>query len=300
MGTTLIVTAPAKVNLHLAVGAVRDDGYHDVTTVLHALALHDTVTLTEGVQYAFACEPDFGLPADENLAARAARAMAARFGRTLDVAIAIEKRIPAGGGLGGASADAAAVLAGLATLWGIDIDAIELVKVARSLGADVPFFLGGGAALMTGRGDVLERRFPALDAPVVLVKPAEPVPTAAAYAAFDGLAALEASPDATNTAVSFALRSALDAGDVREVADALVNTMTPASVSLVPAIGDALALVSGASGVLGAEMAGSGSTVFGICADDETAMRVAALAGAAGYWSAATRLAAAGCTVHTV
>jgi 4-diphosphocytidyl-2-C-methyl-D-erythritol kinase len=153
---------------------------------------------------------------------------------------------------------------------------------------------------MTGRGDVLEQRFGALDAPVVLAKPAEPVPTAAAYAAFDRLAALAPSPDAPNTAVSFALRSALDAGDVREVADALANTMTPASVSLVPTIGDALALVSGASGVLGAEMAGSGSTVFGICTDDETAMRVAALASAGGYWAAATRLSPAGCSVHTV
>lgn len=300
MGSTLIVTAPAKVNLHLVVGAVRDDGYHDVTTVLHALALHDTVTLTGGVPFSFACEPDIGLRPEENLAARAARSMAARFGRDLDVAIAIEKRIPAGGGLGGASADAAAVLTGMAALWGIDAQAHELVEVARSLGADVPFFLGGGAALMTGRGDVLEHRFGALDAPVVLVKPEEPVPTAAAYAAFDRLASLDPSAGRLRTDVSFALRSALDAGDVREAAGALVNTMTPASVSLVPAIGDALALVSGAPGVLGAEMAGSGSTVFGICADDETATRVADLARVAGYWTAVTRLSAAGCTVSAV
>lgn len=295
MGSTLVITAPAKVNLYLEVGAPRDDGYHNVTTVLHALDLSDTVTITANVPFTFACDPDLAVPAEENLAVRAARAMARSQHRDLDVAITLVKKIPAGGGLGGASADAAAVIVGLARLWAINPEDAILTDVARALGADVPFFLTGGAALLTGRGDVLERRLPALDAPVVLVKPPVSISTAAAYAAFDRLLAGGAAPMPGTADIL----TAFDASDAALVAHSLANNMVPAAVSLVPRVTDLLTMVSEHPGVRGATMAGSGSTVFGVCESDAIARHVATAARASGLWAAATRFSARGCTIRT-
>lgn len=287
----LHITAPAKVNLFLSVGAVAPDGYHPVETVLHALELADTVTVAPATRFEFSCSHDLGLPHELNLAHRAAMAMGARFGCEPHVAIAVEKRIPAGSGLGGASADAAAVIAGLVTLWGLDPLDPGVAEVARSLGADVPFFLVGGAARFTGRGDVLEHVLPAIHAPVVLVRPAEPVPTAEAYAAFDRG---EPSPQPSPDAMDAALRS----GDATAVAGRLFNAMTPSSSGLVPAIGSALGLVRARKGVIAAEMSGSGSAVFGICDGYGSALECAAYAREAGLWAVATRFSPHGCVVR--
>jgi 4-diphosphocytidyl-2-C-methyl-D-erythritol kinase len=287
---TLVIRAPAKVNLHLAVGPTRPDGYHELVTVFQSLELSDVITLTSGSP-SFSCTPDLGLPPHENLAHRAALAMAERFGRPLGVSVRIEKSIPSGAGLGGASTDAAGVVCGLAEWWGIPRTDTAVVEVARSLGADVPFFLEGGAALYTGRGDVLERRLRSLDAPIVLVKPPLPVSTAAAYIAFDRRPVPMGPYPAP-------LLDALSAADVDGVAAALHNTMTHASIELVPQVGEALALVTAAPGVLGAAVAGSGSTVFGICADADATTALAGRARAAGYWSVATRSAVHGCVVE--
>lgn len=287
----LRVSAPAKVNLYLAVGPRGADGYHPVETVMHTLALADVVTIRPAEGLRFVCGADLGLSAEDNLACRAARAMEARFGRTCDAAITLEKHIPAGAGLGGASSDAAAVIAGLADLWGIPATEPMLSEVARTLGADVPFFLVGGAARLTGRGDVLVYRLPSLGAPVVVVRPAEPVPTPAAYRAFDGL------PPATPPDPS-ALEEAMRSGDVRAVAADLYNAMTPSSRALVGAIGDALAAIRSTDGVLGAEMSGSGSAVFGIFMGADEAARCAAAAVDRGFWAAATSLSPHGCIVE--
>jgi len=292
MGSAALrVSAPAKVNLYLSVGARRPDGYHDVTTVLQALELHDTVTLTPGRPFSFACTPDVGVSAEDNLAYRAARGMAERFGRALDVAIEVEKRIPSAAGLGGASADAAAVVRGLAVLWDLKSDDPGLVAVARALGSDVPFFLVGGAALYRGRGDVFVRQLPSIDADVVLVRPAESVATADAYAAFDSLPAAP-SPE---------LRALTDALRFREIelaGKSLHNNMTPASQGLVPAIGEILDLLSADAGVLGAAMAGSGSAVFGICTGPDVAARLATEARGSAFWATATRTTDHGCVLE--
>lgn len=286
----LRVLAPAKVNLHLAVGAVGPDGYHPVETVLQALALHDEIEISTGGP-SFLCEPDLGLPAAENLAWRAARAMADRFDQPLDLAVSVEKHIPSGAGLGGASADAAAVIVGLAAFWGIDRADVRLSVVGRSLGSDVPFFLEGGAAVFGGRGDVLTRRVRSLEAPIVVVKPPEAVPTALAYQAFDRVGHVT-SPGVKD------LVHALDAGDVQAVAGRLHNAMIASSAGLVPAITGALGLVGSAPGVVGATMAGSGSAVFGICEDERSAEACAAHARGLGYWSVATRTHPTGCEIE--
>lgn len=289
----LRISAPAKVNLHLAVGAVGADGYHPVTTVLQALALADEVTITPDVPFAFSCTPDFGLDPADNLAVRAARAMAAGYGRELAVRIDIAKHIPAGAGLGGASADAAAVILGLAEIWGVSRDDGGLAEVARALGADVPFFLEGGAALYTGRGDVLERRLTPLRAPVVLVKPAAAVPTPQAYDAFDRIPVVEAPGVAP-------LADALGRHDTQGTAALLFNAMTASSVSLVPEIADALGLIAEQPGVLGCAMAGSGSAVYGVFADDPGAAACADAARLAGFWACATATSDSGCFITYV
>lgn len=287
----LRIQAPAKVNLYLAVGPVGPDGYHLVDTVLHALMFGDELSVGPADRLTFSCVPDLGLADSDNLAYRAVLAMAERFDREPLVSVIVRKRVPACAGLGGASSDAAAVIAGLATLWGVSERREDLHAVARSLGADVPFFLEGGAARFTGRGDVFLRRLPALDVPVVLVRPAEPVATAEAYRAFDDVPHDDAPPIEP-------LERALGDRDAGRVAALLFNAMTPSSVRLVPSVGHALDLVRSYPGVMGAAMAGSGSAVFGICDGADSAEACAARAAEAGYWSAATRTCACGCSVE--
>ncbi len=284
----ITVTAPAKVNLFLGIGAVRPDGYHDVSTVVHALDFADTITLELAPTFSLTCTAELGIPAEENLALRAARAFSEAFEVPGGVAIALTKRIPSGAGLGGGSSDAAAVLAGLSELHGVDLADPRLVEIAQSLGADVPFFLLGGAALMTGRGDRIERILPAIVVPVVLVKPPAPVPTAAAYRAFYA--------DPVPAGDSSSVLDALQRADPLALGAALSNNMTGAALSLVPEVADALAWVNAVSGVLGAAVAGSGSAVFAVCADEQVARRIADEAAGRGLWGMATSTRSSGVT----
>jgi 4-diphosphocytidyl-2-C-methyl-D-erythritol kinase len=286
-----VVRAPAKVNLYLAVGALRADGYHDVDTVLQAVSLADEVVLERATDLSVTTEPELGLPAEENLAYRAAKTLGEATGRDPEVAIRIAKRIPAQAGLGGASTDAAAVLLGLAHRWRLGPDVLPLlIEVAATLGADVPFFLGTGTALLTGRGDVLSRSLPTPALHLAIVRPPVPVPTGAAYAAFDRApAANPPGPDA--------MVSACEAGDAASVAAALFNNMTVASTGLVPEVADALAFLQDAAGVLGTAMAGSGSAVFAVCDSDDAAEHVAAGASRRGLWGAAVTTVDTGVTV---
>lgn len=289
----LRVIAPAKVNLHLHVGALRPDGYHQVATVLHALEFSDVITISADGERSFGCTPDIRIPDTENLAYKAARLMAETFGRADDVSIALEKHIPSGAGLGGASADAAAVITGLAELWEIPRSSDEVVAVARSLGADVPFFLEGGAALFVGRGDLLEAHARPLDLAVTLVKPGDSVPTAEAYRRFDELRADRPVGEISHVA----LMRALDAGDADRAGRLLRNNMTSAAVTIVPAIAEALEYLKRRPGLLGASMTGSGSACFGFFEHDEDAACAAADAEAQGFWSCASRTRATGCEI---
>lgn len=282
MSREVCVVAPAKVNLYLGVGAALPSGYHAVTSVLHTLELADELTIAEAGSLSLSCVTDLGIPPEENLVWRAAVAMGEATGREPGLGIEIVKRIPHGAGLGGGSSDAAAAIAGIAHLWGEDPLDERFLEIARSLGADVPFFLYGGAALMGGRGDELVRLLPALDAPVLLVRPARPVSTAAAYRAFD--AAPSPAADESETV------EALVARDVDALARALANNMEAASVAVVPEVGEALAWVRTQHGVLGAAVAGSGSAVFALVTSSERTRALADEAAANGWWSVATSL----------
>ncbi|MDR3686281.1 MAG: 4-(cytidine 5'-diphospho)-2-C-methyl-D-erythritol kinase [Coriobacteriia bacterium] len=283
---SLTISAPAKVNLFLGVGSIRPDGYHSVQTVLHTLALADRVTLTPADELELSCDVDLGIPAESNLAYRAARAFSAAYGLDVLLDITLAKRIPAGAGLGGGSSDAAAVLAGLAHWAGLERDDLRLLDVAASLGADVPFLLQGGAALMDGRGDHLVRSLKPIEATVVVVRPPAAVPTADAYRAFDADPQLVGDMRPVTDSVRFR--------DPRALAAGLANNMIPAAEALVPAIGDALAFLRAETGVLGATMAGSGSAVFAICDSALDAERISRVAEQRGWWSAATALSAQG------
>jgi 4-diphosphocytidyl-2-C-methyl-D-erythritol kinase len=253
------------------------------------VALADTVTLTPADHLTVACTPDLAIRAQDNLAYRAAASFSTAYDVDVLLDIHVTKRIPSGAGLGGGSSDAAAVLVGLAHWAGLPLDERRLVLIARALGADVPFFLRGGAALMAGRGDEFVRSLPALTFPVALVKPPTPVGTADAYRAFD------AAPQAVGEVRGVA--DALRFRDVSALAASVANNMTPASASLVPQIAEARAWLLGEPGVLGAQMAGSGSAVFAICASDADCERIASAARDRGWWGAATRGSADGAVV---
>ena len=155
---TVTVRAPAKVNLQLGVGPLREDGYHELTTVFQAISLFDEVTVTRSDALTLVVDGDGAteVPVDRtNLAARAVVALAEATGNTPDVAIHVEKGIPVAGGCAGGSADAAAALVGCDVLWGLGLAREELLEIAAGLGSDVPFSLHGGTALGTGRGERL-------------------------------------------------------------------------------------------------------------------------------------------------
>ncbi len=287
----LRVHSPAKINLHLSVGSLLPDGYHELTSVFHALELSDELTVQDAPVLTLSCDVDLGVAPHENLAYRAAQAMGVRFERDPAVRVEISKRIPHGAGLGGGSSDAAAVIAALAVMWGVDPYGDACREVARTLGADVAFFLvRSGAALMTGRGDRIQRELPALaGADVVLVRPREPVSTAKAYAAFDR------HPVAVSPA--HAAVRALELRDARALGAATFNNLGSASISVLPVVGEVLGWVRCQAGVLGAQVSGSGSAVFALC---DSAAHVESIVDAAekrGWWSMATRLGSHGVTV---
>ena len=156
--STLRLPAFAKINLRLRVLGKRSDGYHDLDTILQTISLHDTITftVTESPEIVLSCD-DRSLPTGaDNLIYRAAESLRNRFATGRGVRIRLEKRIPTQAGLGGGSADAAVTLGALAYLWRTNTKAHELVEIASSLGADVPFFFLGGMARGTGSGKEVE------------------------------------------------------------------------------------------------------------------------------------------------
>ena len=154
-GDALVISAHAKVNLCLEVLGKREDGLHEVATVLQTISLADRLRFVPGAQVRLHCP---GAPAGpDNLILRAASLLRERTGSRAGCAIDCVKRIPVGGGLGGGSADAAATLLALNEFWSTGLSIEELADLARELGADVPFFLRGGTALATGTGTTLHQ-----------------------------------------------------------------------------------------------------------------------------------------------
>ena len=250
--------ACAKVNLTLSVGEKRPDGYHDVETVMTAVGLCDTVTLyrNTGPWDKLECDPPVTERAGDNLCMKALRVFFEEFGPKKDfVTIQLEKRIPTQAGLGGGSSDAAAVLRGLRTLYAPNMTDTRLEKMAENLGSDVPFFIRGGTALATGRGEKLEALPKMPQCWLVIVKPEESHSTAAMYAAID-------SAESHSGSDSRMVLEGLDSGDLVKIAAGLSNDFQQVlpEGSAIPAIVETLRQ----QGALNAQMTGSGSAVFGL------------------------------------
>lgn len=283
----LKLIAPAKVNLHLAIGALREDGYHNATTIMHAVNLHDVVYMREKLPDAesqgipsvrmVSCGdvavPD--LPSEDNIASKAILALAKLTGHeNAGVEVRIEKSIPAQGGLGGGSSDAAAALVGAAHLWGFQPDDPAIEAAARKLGSDVAFFLHGGCSCYEGTGEVFLRSLEPSKQAIALVKPDGGVSTAEAYRTFDS------DPVPIPDDIVENAQVAQRAEDVR-----LFNNLAAASELIMPQLVDIRNWLCASEGVDGALLCGSGATTFAVCRDFTAACNVVAEARKRGLWA---------------
>ncbi|MFI1565501.1 4-(cytidine 5'-diphospho)-2-C-methyl-D-erythritol kinase [Streptomyces sp. NPDC020490] len=271
---SVTVRVPAKVNVQLAVGAARPDGYHDLANVFLAVGLYDEVTVTPAEELRVTCDgPDADqVPLDRtNLAARAAEALAARYGLRPDVHIHIAKDIPVAGGMAGGSADGAGALAACDALWGTGASREELLDICAELGSDVPFSLVGGAALGTGRGEKLELLEVGGTFHWVFAMAARGLSTPAVFREFDRLG------EGVEIPAPVASRELLDAlasGDPDALAAAVSNDLQPAALSLFPELAATLA-AGRAAGALAALVSGSGPTTAFLARDPRSAAAVA-------------------------
>ncbi|BBX23695.1 4-diphosphocytidyl-2-C-methyl-D-erythritol kinase [Mycolicibacter terrae] len=272
---SVTVRAPGKLNLHLAVGDRRDDGYHELTTVFHAVSLVDEVTVRDAdvLSLRIAGEGADVLPTDEhNLAWRAAELMAEHVGRAPDVAISIDKSIPVAGGMAGGSADAAAVLVGMNVLWELGVPRRDLHALAARLGSDVPFALHGGTALGTGRGEELATVLTRETFHWVLAFAEGGLSTPAVFAELDRLR--DTGRALPELGESEPVLAALAAGDPQRLADLLGNDLQVAAVSLKPALRRTLR-AGVEAGALSGIVTGSGPTCAFLCASAASAADVA-------------------------
>lgn len=292
---------PAKVNLQLSVGPLRDDGYHDLVTVFHAVSLFDEVSVTKADRTSVVVSGEGG-PAvplgPANLAVRAAVALARATGRrgrgAAGVRIEIRKRIPVAAGLAGGSADAAAALVACNELWRAGLNTRELSDIGAQIGSDVPFALVGGTAVGLGRGERLTRALVSGSYHWVLAFGASGLATPDVYAACDRLRAARGARDGQAAEVpapqlSTELMAALRSGDPAAVGPLLINDLQPAALSLQPLLRRALS-AGKEHGALGAIVSGSGPTCAFLAADADAARDLAVAVTGAGVCRAVVQV----------
>lgn len=258
----IVVDAPAKINLTLNMEGRREDGYHLLSSVFQAISLSDTVTLTDdGTEGITLSLSDPALPCDfRNTAYKAAQVFYDYTGLAPCVSVYVEKRIPQQAGLGGGSSDAAGVLVGLNALHNTELSLATLCELGEKVGADVPFCIVGGTAMVTGIGEVIEPITPLPACHIVVAKPAVGVSTAQAYRAVDSVDTVRA--DQT------AMRAAIENGDLAAVGGLLSNAFEQALA--IPEVEEVLAKMRTFS-PLGCRMSGSGSAVYALFDDAQTA-----------------------------
>ncbi len=267
------VRVPGKINLHLSVGDLREDGFHDLVTVFHAVDLFDELVISPSDRNAVRTTGLAGAPAGaKNLAAAAARLLAKRSRAGGPVAIDIEKQIPVAGGMAGGSADAAAALVGCAALWGLELSRDQLAEMGAELGSDVPFALTGGTAVGTGRGERLSPVLARTPLHWVLALSEGGLSTPTVFAELDRIRATGQPPRVGGVQD---MLTALTSGDPAKVAKALGNDLQAAAISLQPGLRRTLR-AGIAAGALGGVVSGSGPTVALLCADPTGAAQVAA------------------------
>jgi 4-diphosphocytidyl-2-C-methyl-D-erythritol kinase len=269
--TTLSVIAPAKINLDLRVLGRRDDGYHEVRTLLQTIDLADDIRATQAPSDVLdlRVEPAGVVSSgSDNLTIRAAKALRRHTGVKAGARLELTKRIPVGAGLGGGSSDAAATLVLLEALWGLDIDPSELHTLAADLGSDVPFFLAGGLALATGRGEIIRPLPDLVDCAVVVCTPPIQVATAEVYDLFASRSWLTSRGPKANVD---AFAAGLDrAGTFVPPWQELGNDLEPVVAEKWPEVGRAVTALK-AMGPLCATVTGSGAAAFAVFPDLEAA-----------------------------
>lgn len=269
--TRVVVRVPAKVNLELRVGPLRDDGFHDLATTFHAVDIFDEVTVTPDAEFSVSVTGvgEDKVPTDEtNLAYRAAALLAERFDVEERCAIRIVKAIPVAGGMAGGSADAAATLVACDTLWGLGLRRHELEEIAAELGSDVPFALTGGTALGTGRGEQIVPVLATGTFEWLFALTHEGLSTPSVYAECDRLREGE---DVPEPQPSDGLLASLRSGDVHGVALAMHNDLESAALSLMPSLRPLMEMGL-EMGALCALVSGSGPTVAFLLKDRQDAV----------------------------
>jgi 4-diphosphocytidyl-2-C-methyl-D-erythritol kinase len=268
--------------LALEVLGKRDDGYHEIATVLQAVDLFDRLTVDPAETLSLHTD-DPDLPTDEgNLVIRAARLLQKTAGIDRGARLRLQKRIPVAAGLGGGSSDAAAALTGLNRLWGLRWPRPRLQELAVQLGMDVPFFLGTGRAVARGRGEQLATLPGGGGYALVLVNPRTPLSTKEVYGAVP--VGWHAEPTGTDRVIE-----ALRRRNVSVLAGALTNNLERVVEPMLPVIGRMKAALL-AAGALGAIMSGSGPTVFGLARSLDHARQIRSRISRAGWacWAVRT------------
>ena len=292
-----IIQIPCKVNLHLGIHTQKDQrGYHKVDSLMVPVALYDTVVVDDAPELTVTHEPQLCVLPERTTTWKAAVLLANKLGISPDVSIDVQVHIPEKAGLGGSSADAAATLYLLAQRWGVDPLDPLVVEVAKAVGADVAFFLDPRPSLMLGAGDTLVEAYTStVDAPLAIVLPAETgVVTKEAYDQFDAspiapepyenlsallrdagqdVAGMGPAPDNVDASKQF----------IQQVASLLFNNLAPAAKSLKPQVAEVEEWLKAQSGVLGAQVSGSGSSSFALCESQDVTNAIAAAAQAKGW-----------------
>ena len=272
--------APGKINVFLKVGAVMDDGYHDLATAFQAVSLYEDVRARAADDFSveFTGSVDTsGLAVDgSNLAIKAARALATATGFRGGVHLQIDKNVPIAGGMGGGSADAAATLLACDALWGTDLGKDELQKIAATLGADVPFAFTGGTAIGTGRGDQLSPALAKGQFHWVLALAEFGMSTPSVYSELDRHRTRHAQdifPAQAQHTVDADVLQALRAGDPAMLAESMHNDLQAPALQLAPGLGRVLELGE-ANGALAGILSGSGPTVAFLVPDADAGLEL--------------------------
>ncbi|MBN1519949.1 MAG: 4-(cytidine 5'-diphospho)-2-C-methyl-D-erythritol kinase [Spirochaetales bacterium] len=284
--TSLSTDAPAKINIHLAIGPRRKDGYHGLASVFQAISLADTVTVGLDTEPGIRLDCRVDCPPERNTMYRAAALWLEAAGSRAPSGVAIQatKRIPSGAGLGGGSSDAAAVLRLLAALFPAAVPPEALAGLAAEVGSDVPFFLGGPCAAVLGRGELVRPVEPRSDYALALIHPGFPIATADAYARLD-----EQRPAGPGDRE---LAAELDGvvGSYHKDEPGLWNFRNdfyPVLSGAYPGLERAMGVLRTAGASFSA-MSGSGSVLFGVFENADSAARAAMSARAVGLsaWTA--------------
>ena len=290
--TAVAARAPAKVNVHLGVGALRPDGFHELQTVYLAVSLFDTVTVGPGDGLALTVTGEGTgaargadlVPTDRrNLVWRAAELLAGSAGVSADATIEIAKSIPAAAGLAGGSADAAAALVALDALWGTRASRDDLVALAAQLGSDVPFSLVGGVALGSGRGEQLTPVLARTRWHWVLGIAGEGLSTPAVYGELDRLRAAGRLPGGEQPPAAEPVIAALRTGQTTLLASTLANDLQAPALALRPDLARGLRAATEA-GAAAALVSGSGPTVAALAENEQDAVRLTAERAGAGVF----------------